>query len=166
MEAPAFWREAQPSSATRKLEIILVPDCKTDSYKQQLEDNYANMETESKILQHEDNVGRLKLNTKTVDIQALQLHITVVRSINTLTLSYRENNQNTRTGILQARIQHSRSPKHFHHSRTPMEKMKNWKYGEIFFGKNWKNWKYLCDLYNFCSKILLMCVNVVLLMFM
>ena len=146
---------------TRKLEITLVPDCKTDSYKQQLEDNHLNMETESKLLQHEDNMGRLKLNTKTVDIQALQLHITVGRSINTLTLSYRENNQNTQTGILQARIQHSRSPKHFHHSRTPMEKMKNWKYGEIFFGKNWKKWKYLCDLYNFCSKILLMCVNVV-----
>ena len=134
MEAPAFWREAQPSSATRKLEIILVPDCKTDSYKQQLEDNYLNMETVSiKLLQHGENV-------KTVDIQALQ-H-TVVRSINTLTLSYRENNQNILTGILQARIQHSRLQKHFHHSSTHMGKMKNWKYGEFFL---WKNWKFKCD---------------------
>jgi len=139
----------------------LVHDCGTDSYKHQLADNYLNMETESSKFQHVDNVERQKLNTTTVDIQALQLPITVVRSINTLTLSYRENNQNTPTGILQARIQHSRLPKHFHHSRTPMEKMKNWKYGEMFFGKNWKKWKYLCDLYNFCSKILLMCVNVV-----
>ena len=65
--------------------------------------------------------------------------------------------QNTLTG--KTKIQ--QFCKHFHHSRTPMEKMKNWKYGEIFFGKNWKKWKYLCDLYNFCSKILLMCVNVV-----
>ena len=54
-------------------------------------------------------------------------------------------NQNTLTRktkiqqILQARIQYSGLPKHFQHSRTPMEKMKNWKYGEIFFGKNWKN---------------------------
>ena len=65
-------------------------------------------------------------------------------------------NKNTLTGktkiqqILQARIQYSGLPKHFHHSRTPMEKMKNWKYGEIFFGKNGKN---QCDFY---SIILLM----------
>ena len=149
------------SSATRKLEIILVPDCKTDSYKHKLKDNYLNMDTVP--LQHEDNVT-------TVDIQALQ-H-TVVRSINTLTLSYRENNQNTLTGILQARIQHSRLQKHFHHSSTHMGKMKNWKYGEIFFGKNGKNGNiyviYMIYM-NFCTKILLMCyipVNVVLLMFM
>ena len=91
------------------------------------------METEStKLLQHGDNEKIQKLNTTTVDIHALQL-----RSINTLTLSYRENNQNILTGILQARIQHSRLPKHFHHSSTHMGKMKNWKYGR----KKWEKWK-------------------------
>ena len=53
-------------------------------------------------------------------------------------------NQNTLTGktkfnkMLQARIQHSGLLKYFQHSRTPMEKMKIWKSGNIFFGKNWK----------------------------
>ena len=49
--------------------------------------------------------------------------------------------QNTLTGktkiqqILQARIQYSGLPKHFHHSRTPMEKMKNCKSGKQIFWK-------------------------------
>ena len=46
--------------------------------------------------------------------------------------------------MLQARIQYSGLPKHFQHSRTPMEKMKIWKFGNIFCGKNWK---YLCDIF-------------------
>ena len=59
-------------------------------------------------------------------------------------------NQNTPTGktkfnkMLQARIQHSGLLKYFQHSRTPMEKMKIWKSGNIFFGKNWK---YFCDIF-------------------
>ena len=64
MEAvTGFWRETQPSSATHKLKTRkletrkLVHDCETDSYKQQLEDNYLNMETVSiKLLQHGENV--------------------------------------------------------------------------------------------------------------
>ena len=90
------------------------------------------METESKLLQHEDNVGRLKLNTKTVDIQALQLHITVVRSIRTiysdtelLGKMLMDSTQNLDTKNLVPRI-------HFHHSCTPMGN------GEIF----WEKWKW------------------------
>ena len=53
--------------------------------------------------------------------------------------------------MLQARIQYSGLPKHFQHSRTPMEKMKNWKSGRR---KNLeKNGKIKCDFY---SIILLM----------
>ena len=39
--------------------------------------------------------------------------------------------------ILQARIQHSRSQKHFHHSSTHTGKITNWKYGR----KKWEKWK-------------------------
>ena len=132
--------------STRKLETILVHDCETNSYKHQLTVNYLNMETESsKLLQHGHNVERQNLNTTTVDIQALQfIHIEMWTKKWSKTNSSAVN-QNTLTGktkiqqILQARIQYSGLPKHFQHSRTPMEKMKNWKYGEIFFGKNWKN---------------------------
>ena len=52
----------------------------------------------------------------------------------------------------QDRIQGSSSLKSFQDSRTPMENLKIWKFGNIFFQKNWK---YLCD---FCTKILLMCL--------
>ena len=119
------------------------------------------METESsKLLQHGHNVERQNLNTTTVDIQALQfIHIEMWTKKWSKTNSSVVN-QNTLTGktkiqqILQARIQYSGLPKHFHHSRTPMEKMKNWKYGEIFFGKNWKN---QCDFYSIILLMYLIC---------
>ena len=53
--------------------------------------------------------------------------------------------------MLQARIQYSGLPKHFQHSRTTMEKMKNWKSGEKKFLE--KTGKIKCDFY---SIILLM----------
>jgi len=53
--------------------------------------------------------------------------------------------------MLQARIQYSGLPKHFQHSHTPMEKIKNWKSGEK--KKLEKNGKIKCDFY---SIILLM----------
>ena len=59
-----------------------------------------------------------------------------------------------KTTILHARIQHYHLPKHFYHSRTPVEKMKNWKYGEFFFGKNWKN---QCDFYSIILLMYLIC---------
>ena len=91
--------------------------------------NYINME---KLLQYGDNVKKY----------CNQGHTTVVNTNSsgqfTLTQSYWENI------ILQARIQHSRLQKHFHHSSTHMGKMKNWKYGR----KKWEKWKYLYDLYD------------------
>ena len=46
--------------------------------------------------------------------------------------------------MLQARIQGSSLLKSFQDSRTPMEKMKIWKFGNVFFQKNWK---YFCDIF-------------------
>ena len=55
---------------------------------------------------------------------------------NLLTKTHQQEKQFNK--MLQARIQHSGLLKYFQDSRTPMEKMKIWKSGNIFFGKNWK----------------------------
>ena len=57
--------------------------------------------------------------------------------------------------MLQARIQHSGLLKYFQHSRTPMEKMKNWKSEEE---KNLeKTGKIKCDFYSMILLMYLIC---------
>ena len=139
-EAKRFWQETQPSSAklsqahqTRdltkfwrenlnwtKTKDVKINKClllKIDKERKiahwtiEMAANYMNME---KLLQ----------SGHTVKKYCNEGHTTVIntKSNGQFTQSYWEI-------ILQARIQHSRSQKHFHHSSTHTRKITNWKYG-------------------------------------
>ena len=81
------------------------------------------------------NMEKLLQSGHTVKKYCNEGHTTVINTKSngqfTMTQSYWENI------ILQARIQHSRSQKHFHHSSTHTGRIKNWKNGR----KKWEKWK-------------------------